>query len=270
MFSVVTVVFNDHLGLEKTINSLLDNFRNVNCKLDSFVVINGSSDSKSDEVFQHYRKKIECVFSRIAYVNEPDDGIYDAMNKGVRLLPEQGFCLFLNSGDYLASNCFDTLLNQTVHFGSVDILVLPILSEDESGNAVITRGTFNASELYERPAYPHQSSFIKNSVIKKKLYNTNYRILADYDFFCSCFEDGISIKVVDNSVCDPVAIFVQGGVSNDYSKQLQFLSEFRAIRKKRFKSYFTRYEIILILKYIFLRFSLFRKSESFLRKLFVS
>lgn len=85
--SIVTVNYNDAKGLEKTLNSISE--------IDSIqlIVIDGGSSDGSLSIIKKYDNIIT------SYISERDNGIYDAMNKGLALC-DGDFVLFLNSGDY--------------------------------------------------------------------------------------------------------------------------------------------------------------------------
>ena len=97
--SVITINFNNAIGLEKTIKSVIEQkFTDF-----EFVIIDGDSSDGSKEIIKKYSNKISY------WVSEKDKGIYNAQNKGIeRAIGE--YCLFLNSGDYLV----DTTVFQTV------------------------------------------------------------------------------------------------------------------------------------------------------------
>ena len=91
--SIITVNYNDKLGLEKTIKSVLDQ-ENV---VFEYLVIDGNSNDGSKDIIEKYKDKINY------WVSEPDSGIYNAMNKGIRAATGD-YLLFLNSGDWLFEN----------------------------------------------------------------------------------------------------------------------------------------------------------------------
>lgn len=85
--SIITVNYNDASGLERTIKSV----ESLNGEFELVVVDGGSTDGSLDVI-----KKHAGVISR--YVSEPDKGIYNAMNKGVRMATGD-YCIFMNAGD---------------------------------------------------------------------------------------------------------------------------------------------------------------------------
>ena len=91
--SIVTINWNNKVGLEKTINSVLSQtFTDY-----EFIVIDGASTDGSDDVIEANKDRIDY------WVTESDSGIYNAMNKGIYAAHGE-YCYFLNSGDVFASN----------------------------------------------------------------------------------------------------------------------------------------------------------------------
>ena len=91
--SVITINYNDKLGLEKTIKSVTNQtLRNF-----EYIIIDGGSNDGGGEVIEQYKDKIDY------WISEPDKGIYNAMNKGIRNATGD-FVIFLNSGDIFHDN----------------------------------------------------------------------------------------------------------------------------------------------------------------------
>ena len=88
--SIVTINYNDAIGLERTIQSVItQTFKDF-----EYIIIDGNSTDGSKEIIKKYSEKIQVAIS------EPDTGIYNAMNKGAALAKGE-YLLFLNSGDNL-------------------------------------------------------------------------------------------------------------------------------------------------------------------------
>src|ERR1700753_3296637 len=87
--SIITINLNNKTGLERTIQSVLEQ----SSRDFEFIVIDGLSTDSSVELLQTHAQQLN-------YISEKDKGIYDAMNKGIEKASGE-FLLFLNSGDYL-------------------------------------------------------------------------------------------------------------------------------------------------------------------------
>src|SRR4051812_11860469 len=91
--SIITINYNDKEGLRSTIDSVItQSFRDF-----EFLVIDGNSSDGGKEVLEEYKSHIDYC------VSEPDTGVYNAMNKGIRAATGD-YLLFLNSGDVLYNN----------------------------------------------------------------------------------------------------------------------------------------------------------------------
>lgn len=86
--SIITINYNDKIGLSKTINSVL----NQSWQKFEFIVIDGGSNDGGLEVIEQFKDKIDY------WVSEPDKGVYNAMNKGIKVAKGE-YLIFMNSGD---------------------------------------------------------------------------------------------------------------------------------------------------------------------------
>ena len=170
ILSIITINFNNAIGLEKTINSVTSQlFHDY-----EYLVIDGGSNDGSVDIIKR-QKKINY------WVSERDGGIYDAMNKGI-LKATGRYLLFLNSGDFLCDNVlqhvFDENQRNDIIYGNMKI---------NWGESKITAGYMPNKITIEhmvKDTLWHPISFIKKELFDKfGLYNTNYKIVADYDFF---------------------------------------------------------------------------------------
>ena len=92
---IITINLNNADGLKKTIESVVNQTK---FDLINYIIIDGGSTDGSLDIIKQYQDKIDY------WVSEKDNGIYNAMNKGIKHIGGDGYCLFLNSGDYLHSN----------------------------------------------------------------------------------------------------------------------------------------------------------------------
>lgn len=199
--SVITINFNDALGLEKTIVSVL----NQALSDFEFIVIDGNSTDGSKDVIENYKDKFTY------WVSEPDNGIYNAMNKGIAKATGD-YLLFMNSGDVLIEeaniliHCSEKLIEDIVAF---DCFL-------EKNHKIIGRRTHleNPTFFYVyRNGFKHQSTFIKRNLFEKiGFYNENYKIAGDYEFWIRCF---LKPTTTSRSYTTPIAIFQLNGISQD-------------------------------------------------------
>lgn len=171
--SIITINYNNCDGLTRTIDSIV---RQTSGEFE-WIVIDGSSTDGSKDLIQQNNQYITY------WVSEKDKGIYNAMNKGLQCAHGE-YCLFLNSGDWLANN---STIENILPLLSGDIFVARSLYYNgktiKGQSRYLSSETFSASTL-ARESFPHQSTFIKTSLLRKHGgYDETYRLLADWAFF---------------------------------------------------------------------------------------
>jgi putative colanic acid biosynthesis glycosyltransferase len=241
LISIITVVYNDRVGLEDTVKSVYKFAGNVSADVE-FIIIDGNSSDGTKE----YLKEIPNEgFYKCKFVSEKDSGIYDAMNKGLSLTDENsGYCLFLNAGDFFVSEASD-IINESCWVS--DIIVMGVESVDEAANLVKVRRLSSLDEIKMWPAYPHQGTFIKTALHLRFPYDKeNFKILADYDFFSKMYSLNFSISLSQNVI----AVFRQGGVSNTPSGTQSLVSEFVKIQRGYFRKVNYKLIFVFYFKYI--------------------
>ena len=203
--SIITVNLNNRDGLQKTIDSVVtQTFKDY-----EWIVIDGGSTDGSKELIEQYA-------DHFAYwVSEPDKGIYNAMNKGIKMAGGE-FLLFLNSGDYLReTNTLDKVFSA---FPDGDI-IYGNLTLIERGNAKEDRqypDMLSFYDLYQR-SLPHPSTFIKTSLLKNNPYDEQFRIAADWKFFLKMAFESRDFRHIEIFV----SCFDLQGVSSTNTQLLQ-------------------------------------------------
>lgn len=161
--SVITVVKDDAAHLEETILSVLAKM--ATAEIDYLVIDGGSTDGTID-IIRKYADNISY------WVSEPDNGIYDAMNKGWAAAADDSFILFLGSGDRIVSlpTDMDSYLKNDVVYGSVRI-----------GDKTVfkARSDFHL-KLYN--SLHHQALLVNKTLHPIPPFNCRFRIYADFDF----------------------------------------------------------------------------------------
>lgn len=207
-FSIITINYNNCEGLQKTMDSVFNQtFHDF-----EYIVIDGGSNDGSKEL-------IESNSSRITkWISEKDTGIYNAQNKGAKLATGE-YCLFLNSGDYLADN--DVLKKVSKNIMTEDFIYGDLLLESEAGE--VTKGIspdrlgvyhFMISTLW------HPCTFIKRDVfLKYGYYKESYKITGDYEFFIRTI---LKNKLKYKHIHAYVTVFNTSGIgSADVNRKLQ-------------------------------------------------
>lgn len=152
----------------------------------------------------------------IKWLSEPDTGIYNAMNKGIRMANGE-YLLFLNSGDFFVdSNVVESVLPC---LDSTDIVQGNTISLVD-GRMQIERGYGRSDIDYidvQKGHFLHQASFCKKVLFEKYgYYDESYRIDGDTVFFIRCLGKGnASFKYVDRTI----AFFDGGGLSDNSNEK---------------------------------------------------
>lgn len=172
--SIITVTYNNREGLERTFQSI----DRQNCKDFEYIVVDGASSDGSVEVIRKYE---HCITK---WVSEVDTGIYNAMNKGVRLSSGE-YCLFINSGDELYSpSTIQEILNEKFDEDFVQGIIYRNNGRKEMFVDPPKEVTLSFY-IYGNNNY-HQASLISRKLLLSHPYDEKYRIAADYKFNIEC------------------------------------------------------------------------------------
>lgn len=197
--SIITINFNNVIGLEKTIVSVLNQaYSNF-----EYIIIDGDSIDGSKAVILKYQDQLTY------WRSEPDKGIYNAMNKGINVATGD-YLLFMNSGDVLVDD--QNILKICSEKLKEDIVAFDCFLEKD--NAITGRRTHieNPTLFYVyKKGFKHQSTFIKRSLFQKiGLYNESYTIAGDYEFWIRCF---LESTTTSKSYSVSIAVFQLNGIS---------------------------------------------------------
>lgn len=200
LITVVTVVYNDAANLENTIKSVVfQDYGNV-----EYIIIDGGSTDGTLDILKKYEHAIDY------WVSEPDDGIYDAMNKGIDLATGQ-WINFMNSGDEFAYLDVISGIDFSL-FSEVSLIY-----GDKIQNGSIVRALPLTNIKLGIIHACHQSMFFRINIepYRSLRYNCSYPIYADYDFVAKYYNKSLDFKYVDR----PIAVFKGGGVSSFITRQ---------------------------------------------------
>lgn len=175
-FSIITVTYNAAAVIEDTLQSVItQTYKNI-----EYIIVDGASTDRTMEIIGRYRKHIHTV------VSEPDRGLYDAMNKGIRLATGDYVC-FLNAGDELHE---DDTLQLIVH----SLTGLPGLPDVIYGRTAIVdrEGHFLRMRRLEPPENLTWRSFRQGMLVCHQAffarrdhavpYDLRYHFSADFDW----------------------------------------------------------------------------------------
>ncbi len=210
-FSVITVCYNAEATLEDTIQSVISQtYHHV-----EYIIVDGASKDRTMDIVNRYRDRIAVV------VSEPDKGLYDAMNKGIRLATGDYLC-FLNAGDSFHE---DDTLQQMVH--SIHTLQLPDVLYGET-ELVDHEGHFLRMRRLQAPEHLtwksfrqgmlvcHQAFFPRRDLVMP--YDLRYRFSADFDW---CIKIMKKSKVLHNTHLTLIDYLAEGMTTHNHQASLK-------------------------------------------------
>jgi glycosyltransferase involved in cell wall biosynthesis len=198
--SIITIAYNCANDLENTICSVLDqSFTDI-----EYIIVDGASTDGSLDVIKKYEKSLN------KWASEPDKGIYDAMNKGLKMATGE-YVLFLNAGDILYNK--NTL--QLIPFSdypTADVFYGETLSVDEKGNELGLRPkklphNLNWRHFRNGMVVCHQSILVKRELAPD--YNMGYKLSSDVEWVLKCLKKSDQIVFTGTII----SRFLEGGAS---------------------------------------------------------
>ena len=257
--SIITINYNNREGLQKTIESVV----NQTWKEFEYIVIDGASTDGSVDVIKRYADKIDY------WVSESDEGIYNAMNKGIDVANGE-YCIFINSGDYLY-RC-DILSSVIDELDGTHIITGTLMINNEEQR--LAPDMITLSYLYES-SLSHPSSFIKTFLLKRNHYDEKLKIVSDWKFFVQVLLMG---NATYKSISQVISNFDITGISttntelskeerqtvleNDFPKRIYKYYQYNTndydaklyhlIRESKYRNLFYSFNIFLIKFYCFI------------------
>lgn len=222
LISIITITLNADKYINQTIQSVLNQtYKNI-----EYIVVDGGSTDGTLGIIEKYKNAIDHIISEI------DEGIADAMNKGLALSTGE-YVLFLHSDDYLKQN---DILEKAIQFfnESSDIITCNILYGKQF-KICKPRG-FNFWLNFKQGIY-HQGTFCRRLLIERlQGFDTQFRIAMDYDFFLRAYHRRARLTKA------PVVLSVMrdSGISSrqDWDNLKIRFDEERRVHKKNCQSLF--------------------------------
>ena len=212
-FSIITITYNAEAFLPRTVESVLSqHYRDI-----EHIIIDGASTDSTLSVAQDYMQRSYAAQNghEVRIVSEPDNGLYDAMNKGLRQASGDYIC-FLNAGDFFPNaNVLDTIVSRSltgksrqqlpaVIYGNTDIV-------DNDGNFLRHRRLAPPRNLTWRSFRKgmlvcHQAFYARLDIARTVPYDTRYRYSADVDWCIRVMKEaermGAGLAYVDSVVAN--------------------------------------------------------------------
>lgn len=182
-FSIITVTYQNVLGLEKTLKSL----SKFNKDIYELIIVDGGSKDKTLQVIKENNNLIN------KWISQPDKGIYDAMNKGIELVNNKhNIISFLNAGDIALKSYFEEAKKSFLQNKNIDYCYGGVVLVGKKKQSLYIPKIFDhKSEYLQRMPFPHPALFVKKSVFHKiGGFNLNKKITADHEWCVRLIKSG--------------------------------------------------------------------------------
>lgn len=216
LLSVITVAFRNYDGVVKTWQSLSHLARDPRIEFE-WIVVDGASGDGTEAFLAQRNGEY-----RLRYVCEKDNGIYDAMNKGIAMAQGR-YALFLNSGDVFHPDAADVVAQLATE--NRDAMVIADALLDFGDGHKRRREAKHGWYIYHSLPASHQAIFFPLSGLKKYPYDLQYRVSSDYALTARMYKAGYRFKRIKGLVSE----FSMGGVST--SDNLQLCQDARAVQR---------------------------------------
>lgn len=231
--SIVTINYNNPSGLKKTIESVV----NQTWKNFEYIIIDGGSTNGDVDIIKSFENQIDY------WVSEPDKGIYNAMNKGIKKATGD-FIIFMNSGDnFTNSSVLEEVQSKLT--SDFDIYYGDYYRIKSNSKR---RKTFPESlsfSYFYSGSLAHPATFFRRTLFDEIFfYNESYKIVSDWEFYiyAICYKN-VKYHYLKTAISD---FDFTGISSNPKFKELE-IQERKAVLEKYFPSFVSDYEKISLL-----------------------
>lgn len=227
-FSIITVTYNASQYIESSINSVVDQ----SLKDFEYIIVDGESTDGTIDIINRHKENIDVI------VIEPDNGIYDAMNKAIDLATGK-YLIFLGADDILFDENTLLELKEYLSEKKLDLLV---------GNVLYTSGrlyvsSFGLTTLLHNTIH-HQGAIYNRKLFKDFRYDTSFSLIADYELNLSIykFQSRFHIEFISRTI----SICTDGGASRNQINKSKI--ETALVRRKILGPISMIYQILYRLK----------------------
>ncbi|WDF62873.1 glycosyltransferase family 2 protein [Flavobacterium sp. KACC 22763] len=228
--SIITINYNNKIGLEKTIQSVISQtFKDI-----EYIVIDGGSKDGSKEYIETQKDFIYY------WISEPDKGIFNAMNKGIEVSSGE-YLLFLNSGDSLNLNTsLDDFINHEGFHGDI------VYGDYKFENGQKIFPDYLTPFFFVRTSLPHQSTFFRRKVFDEMgFYNEKYKIVSDREFFIKCF---LRNRFTFTHINYLLTLYDLSGISNNSLHKEEQASENERMFRENYGIFYEDYKNMICLQ----------------------
>lgn len=177
--SIITTTYNDARNLRETVRQVAgQDYPDM-----EYIIVDGASTDETPTVLQEAR---EMFGSRVKIISEPDEGIYSAINKGIRAATgELVGCFFDRYADgHVISRMVETIEREKTDGVHGDLYYM-------DGGKIVRKWHQGQGKLRFGWLPGHPTFYVRRSVYEKYgFYKEDYRVAADYEFMVRCLKDG--------------------------------------------------------------------------------
>lgn len=212
--SIVTVVYNGEEYLETCIQSVIaQTYDNV-----EYIVIDGGSTDGTIDVIRQHEEHIDT------WLSESDDGVYDAMNKGIERATGDIIGL-VNADDYLEPNAAEIVAE--AHLAFPDSILAGAMNRVlEDGTTYVLRKHLNQADFEKTIPYTmpvnHPATFVPATIYRHLgTFDTQFDILGDYDFICRAYAADVPFTFVDRVLSNMRVGGLSSGMNNAVHRSIE-------------------------------------------------
>lgn len=188
--SIITVCLNSEKTIEQTIQSVINQtYSNI-----EYIIIDGGSTDGTLEITNKYKDKISAL------VSEKDEGIYDAMNKGIKLATGE-LIGFINSDDWYELDTAEIIVNTFLEDRNAQVIYGNIDMYDKD-KFIRTRYPYPLKQLRTWMAISHPAVFIIGEIYKKYGFNTKYKMGADHDLLLKLYSKNYKFRYINRNLAN--------------------------------------------------------------------
>lgn len=237
--TIITVCYNS----EKTISQTFDSILNQKYKNIEYIIIDGKSTDQTLQIIKKYENRFKEKNIDYRYISEKDNGIYDAMNKGINLSTGDVIGI-INSDDWYEKNIFSKVMKEFEVDLEIDILYGKTNIVSNEGKILRIYSPGKLEKIVKTMVIPHPTVFVRRCIYNKFKFNINNKIASDYEFLLENYLSNSKFKEINEIITN----FRFGGESST-QEILGYKEVLKIQEKKKIKGiiqYISYYKKIFI------------------------
>ena len=215
--TIITVCYNRKSTIEQAIKSVLEqDYNDI-----EYIIVDGNSSDGTKEIIESYKDKLS------QYISEPDKGMYDAINKGLKLATGDVIGLMHSDDEFYDKNAISKIAARFNFDPSIDGVYGDgvYVSNDKNERLIRNRigGVFSLKKIKEGWLPLHPTVYLKKSIIDKNgLYNLDFKIASDTEFLLRyLYKYEIRMSYINSYIVK----MRMGGMSTSFKRAFEVLKE---------------------------------------------